>query len=88
MLEQATAEAITKTLERDGCSSDSVQQLKQRFPMVHFTLCSDDDILNARPVVERPGFNLYLVNSQEHCLTLTNDFASASGVVIATIEEE
>ena len=40
------------------------------------------------PVLERPGFNLYLVNGSEHCLSLTNDPELAIGVVLAWTDEE
>ena len=57
--------------------------LKQQFPGIRFTLCSEDDIHVGKPVLESQGFDIYLVGSSEHCLTLTNDFALATGVVIA-----
>lgn len=37
---------------------------------------------------DRHGFNVYLVNGSEHCLTLTNDPELAIGVVLAWINEE
>ena len=37
------------------------------------------------PVLERPGFNVYLVNGSEHCLTLTNDPELAIGVVLIRV---
>lgn len=42
----------------------------------------------ARPVLERPGFNLYLINGSKHCLNLTTDPDVAIGVVIAWTEAE
>jgi hypothetical protein len=60
--------------------------LRSAHPGVHFTLCLDDDItVNAKPVAERPGFNIYLVNSSDHCSTLTNDPDCASGIVLAQL---
>lgn len=60
--------------------------LRSAHPGVHFTLCLDDDItVNAKPVAERPGFNIYLVNSSDHCSTLTNDPDRASGIVLAQL---
>ena len=57
--------------------------LKQDFPGIRFTLCTEDDIHTGKPVLEQQGFDIYLVGSSEHCLTLTNDYALATGVVIA-----
>jgi hypothetical protein len=58
-------------------------ELKRAFPNVRFTLCSEDDIHAGKPVVEKEGFDIYLVGSSEHCLTLTNDIDLATGIVIA-----
>ncbi|MDP2835064.1 MAG: DUF6129 family protein [Pseudomonadota bacterium] len=63
-------------------------QLRADWPGLHLTLCSDNDVPARLPaVLERPGFNLYLVNGQEHCLTLTNDPEVAIGVVLAWVDE-
>jgi len=59
------------------------EELKQAFPGVRFTLCSEDDIHAGKPVMAKDGFDIYLVGSSDHCLTLTNDYALATGVVIA-----
>jgi len=61
------------------------EELKQAFPGIRFTLCSEDDIHASKPVLESQGFDLYLVGSSDHCLSLTNDFALATGVVIAEV---
>lgn len=61
------------------------EELKQAFPGIRFTLCSEDDIHAGKPVLQSQGFGLYLVGSSEHCLSLTNDYALATGVVIAEV---
>ena len=63
--------------------------LRGRWPGLHFALCGDDDVpARLSPVLARPGFNVYLVNGSEHCLTLTNDPELAIGVVLAWMDEE
>ncbi len=63
-------------------------QLRAAWPNLHLTLCSEDDVPARLPaVLERPGFNLYLVNGNEHCLSLTNDPEIAIGVVLAWVDE-
>jgi hypothetical protein len=63
--------------------------LRGRWPGLHFTICGDDDVpARLSPVLERPNFNVYLVNGSEHCLTLTNDPEVAIGVVLAWMDEE
>ena len=70
-------------------SDDTVSLLRRDFPGIHFTYCMDDDIVTrAKPVYEHPRFNLYLVDSREHCLCLTNDPDIATGVVVAEVETD
>lgn len=74
---------------QEWISDDTVSQLRQGFPGIHFTYCMDDDVTsNAKPVYQHPRFNLYLVDSREHCLCLTDDMDIASGVVVAEVEED
>jgi len=59
--------------------------LRQRFPDLHFTECSEDDVsprFDAAFSVE--GYDLYLISGATgHCLALTNDAAIATGILIA-----
>ncbi|MDP2111456.1 MAG: DUF6129 family protein [Thiobacillus sp.] len=67
----------------------TLDYLRGRWPGLYFTVCGDDDVpARLSPVLERPGFNVYLVNGSEHCLTLTNDPEVAIGVVLAWMDEE
>ena len=64
--------------------------LRTQFPGVHFTECSEDD-LNPRfqPILETATHAYYLVTGQSgHCLEITSDFASASGIVVAAKADE
>lgn len=79
----ADAAAALPSLDDVGLES-----LRAGWPGLHLTLCSDNDVPARLPaVLERPGFNLYLVNGSEHCLTLTNDPEVAIGVVLAWLDE-
>ena len=67
----------------------SLATLKQSWPDLRFTLCSDDDMpARMSPALRRERFNLYLVGGGEHCLSLTEDPLQAIGVVLATVEAE
>ena len=68
--------------------SGSVEPLRSEFPDVHFTYCMDDDVFAGLPVVEQERFNLYLVDSSNHCLSLTQDKEIATGIVVAEVEPE
>lgn len=78
---------VAKTLEV-GAHESGLSALKQDFPHIHFTLCSDDDVISGRPLREYLLFNIYLVNTSQHCAILTNDADNASGVVIAWRTED
>jgi hypothetical protein len=61
--------------------------LRDCFPQVRFTHCNDDEVGRAKPVLECDSFNLYLVGG-EHCLSLTNSFDNAKGVVVADVNDD
>lgn len=61
--------------------------LRGKFNDVHFTFCMDDDVVTADPVLEQEAFNLYLIDSRNHCLSFTQDFELATGVVVAERED-
>jgi hypothetical protein len=85
MITSEQINAITAKIETLGLSDDTVSTLRQQYQPIHFTYCMDDDLPNNTPVIERQGFNLYLIDSREHCLCLTNDYDSATGIVVAEI---
>jgi hypothetical protein len=74
----AAAQPISETL---------VVQLRSRFPSIHFTYCMDDDVVGVNPVFKESAFNLYLIDSRNHCLGFTEDRVVATGVVLAEIED-
>jgi hypothetical protein len=69
-------------------SDQVVDQLRERYPEIHFTYCMDDDVVAANPVFEDEAFNLYLIDSRDHCLCFTQDLDIATGVVLAEIEDD
>ncbi|MES9935124.1 MAG: DUF6129 family protein [Sedimenticola sp.] len=88
MISQQQLQDIGEWLGCQAIPSDVDRQLRQRYSDIHFTYCMDDDVVGANPVYEHEGFNLYLVDSSNHCLSFTQDMALASGLVVAEIEEE
>lgn len=76
---------IAHCLEHHGLSEETMRLLRHNHDAFHFTYCMDDDVVAAKPVLQRQAFNLYLVNSQDHCSNLTQDAARASGVVVAQV---
>ena len=65
--------------------------LRQRFPDLHFSECSEDDVSPLyRAAFGVDGYDLYLISGAcGHCLALTNDTASATGILVAAkVDEE
>lgn len=83
-VDAAQLEAIAGAID-DPAAPGLVVRLRADFPALTFTVCADDDVIRARPVVERERFNLYLVDGSSHCMSLTSDAAVASGVVVAEV---
>ncbi|MEM9643968.1 MAG: DUF6129 family protein [Planctomycetota bacterium] len=82
----AEVEKLADLFDRHGLYSASLEAVRQVNPDRRITLCSEDDISVGRPVASRDGFDVYLVSGESHCLTLTNDFDRAIGIVIAERE--
>jgi hypothetical protein len=76
---------VVAFIENQGLSDETVLQLRQRYSGCHFTYCMDDDVHFSKAYIERPGFNVYLVDSRQHCSELTTDTGTASGIVLAEI---
>jgi hypothetical protein len=88
MISEEQLKSISELVKAQPISEQIVEGLRSSYQDLHFTYCMDDDIVGAKPVFEDPCFNIYLVNSSSHCLSLTNDLDSASGLVIAEVEDE
>jgi hypothetical protein len=68
---------------------DLTRRLRAAFPEVHVTVCGEDDIPPRLPAAaESEHCFLYYVDASEHCLKLTTDASSASGVVVALRSED
>lgn len=88
MISQQQLQAVADfAVQQPVLSEDVVTQLRQDYPDIHFTYCMDDDVYEMDPVYESEGFNLYLIDSREHCLRYTRDLDIATGIVLAEIEE-
>jgi len=65
------------------------QDLRTTFPGQHVSVCNDDDIPpRLQPAAENGICLIYYVATGEHCLSLTNDAAAATGIVVALRGED
>ncbi|MET0069549.1 MAG: DUF6129 family protein [Candidatus Thiodiazotropha sp.] len=86
MITRAQLQGVGEFLSRQPVDESSVMALRRQFPDIHFTYCMDDDVVTANPLHEAEGFNLYLIDSRNHCLGFTQDLEVATGIVVAEIE--
>lgn len=86
MITQAQVEDIGAFLTQQTVDESTVMELRQKFPDIHFTYCMDDDVIAASPLHESETFNLYLIDSRNHCLSFTQELDIATGIVVAEIE--
>ncbi|MGB5834375.1 MAG: DUF6129 family protein [Thiohalocapsa sp.] len=89
MISDEFLDQVIAMISRAGLSQASVAALRDAFPDQHFTYCLEDDIgAGVEPFRESNGFNLYLVDGHNHCLTLTRDTEAATGLVLAEVTED
>lgn len=88
MIAQAEIERIGELLADTVLDDGAIDRLRSQFPDIHFTHCMDDDVCGVSPSLRTAGFNLYLIDSRDHCLALTQDREIATGILVAELEEE
>ena len=88
MISQAQLDAVGSSLEGQLINETTISTLRAEFSDIHFSYCMDDDVCGVNPVVEKALFNLYLIDGREHCLTMTNNHAAATGIVVAEVIED
>ncbi|MEW5756150.1 MAG: DUF6129 family protein [Pseudomonadota bacterium] len=88
MISEQTLIDIADRVGAQTLDETITRRLRADFPGVHFTYCMDDDVTSAKPVLARKGFNLYLIDSRDHCLAFTRQCELATGVVVAEVIED
>ena len=94
MIDQALMTSVMAVMEgRTDDSSESsdsqLQILRETFPGIHFSVCSDDDVPpRLAPAAEGPGYRLYYVDSRSHCLCFAAEATEASGLLVAMLDKD
>jgi hypothetical protein len=87
MITDTFLDQIQTIVSRAGLTEQSVAALREAFPDYHFTHCLDDDLsADLEPARASAGFNLYLIDSSQHCIRFTQDQHQAKGLVLAEVE--
>ena len=80
---------VVAILARAGISHETIGALRQALAPIHFTWCQDDDLgdgATTAPARSAPTFKLYLVDGRDHCMRLTTDPESATGILVAELD--
>lgn len=88
MIKPEQISAVIEFLKGEELSEAAVAKLREEFDGLHFTYCMDDEMGDAAVFQECEGYNLYLVDSANHCSVLTRDPESASGLVLAEVIDD
>jgi hypothetical protein len=62
------------------------EKLKSNFPDILIKLEDDDNISGIDPVYSGNTYNLYFIDTGNHCHTLTRNSEAATGILIGIIE--
>ncbi|MGB1090733.1 MAG: hypothetical protein ACPGYX_01315 [Oceanobacter sp.] len=88
MISSEQLEQLMQDVEASGLDEARVIELRKQYEGTHFTYCMDDDVIYPKAYAERNGFNVYLVDSSDHCSKITSAVEYASGVVLAEVIED
>lgn len=84
MIDAALLESVLAGVSPRLTFDDLARQLRASFPGVHITVCGEDDVPpRLTPAAENEHCYLYYVDANEHCLKLTTDAESATGLAVA-----
>ena len=87
MITDTDINGVVEFVKANGIDEAVIAKLREQYDY-HFTYCIDDDMEAYTPALEFDSFNVYYVNSKDHCSKLTTDPTSASGFVIAEVMDD
>ncbi len=74
---------IRRLLEGEVPAAERCANVRKSFPGLSLTRCDVSDMSSETPIFETPEFCVYLIDTSEHCVRITNDPAAATGLVVA-----
>jgi len=87
MIDPAIIDDVLALAEAEGGQIEVLAMLRERWSDIHFTHCLEDELCLEKPIREGTLANIYLVNGQNHCATITDHEPSATGLLIAEMGE-
>lgn len=69
-------------LAAPGSVAEVADRIRRRFPGLSLTRCEPSDMAGEPAFLHLPRFDLHLVDGSNHCWSLTEDPAMATGIVV------
>jgi hypothetical protein len=64
-------------------------ELRRQFPGLRITVCSDDDLpARLTAVRETSAARFFFIDAGEHCVKLSSDAETASGIVVGLLGDD
>lgn len=82
-LSESDLARIDALLAAAGTGGNPLPDFRQNFPGVSLTRCDASDMSGEAAYREYPKYKLYLVDGRDHCWRITDDFSTATGIVLA-----
>lgn len=86
MIESQVLDEILAFVNAEGGEANVIPKLRERWPDMHFTHCLEDELCLEEPVREGETANVYVVDGSEHCMKITKDPDTATGILIAELD--
>ena len=81
-------ERIRTLLEAEGKPADRLASLRQAFPGLSLTHCDASDVDAETPALQTAAFDVFFLDTSEHCARITTDPDAASGLIVADKRQE
>jgi hypothetical protein len=87
-ISEADLEGIAQALDISAAPGQAaLAAMRQRFPALKFIHLDASDI-EGKPIRSAQQFDLYLLDTREHCPVLTEDLSIAGAIVLTPRREE
>ena len=86
-MEEAQMDAVTAIIGKhwEGSGRGTLRLLKEQFPGIVFLAVPASDVIE-EPARRQGLVDLHFINTQDHCVSVTNDMKRAGGILLAIRE--
>jgi hypothetical protein len=83
-LSEQSLVAIGDLLASAEADLATLAELRRRFPGMSLSRCDAHDVADETPFRSFARCNLYLLDARDHCVRITSDPATATGLVLSS----